>query len=965
MDIEGVLYCSRCMSRIEEEKICPDCGYDHQKEYNKNPALEIGTLLKERYQLGAVIGSGGFGITYAAWDETLQMPVAVKEFFPADYVYRDTECSDEVTAKEGCQRQYFTGMDHFLREARVLSLLSEIPGSVSVHDYFEENGTAYIVMEYIRGKNLADFVKEKQRSAKELLDMFRPVVDALVVLHKQGILHRDITPSNIMVLKDGSMKLIDFGSAAGMAQEQSMVVVTKRYAPVEQYDPDGSLLGAWTDIYSLCVTMYETLTGEIFQDSMARLQNDRVVDLEKTGIKIKKYQARVIMEGVAVAPEKRVQSMEEFRARLYNLPLPEEIKRRKRFMRRAVGVSAAISVLAVLSAINFYSGFPLGEKLLFSLHSDGFHIYDSLGLSGNVTLPETKLGIPVVAVKDGAFKNERELREIVIPGSVKEVGVMAFWGCSGLEEIVLKDGVESLGEYAFADCPALRTVQVPESILYLNTRSFDGDSKFLTLWGKKGGKAERAAKNAGLVFAAGEDYDICENEDGTIAIGSCTDESDNIVLPSMIAGKKVTQIMKKEGEAFLECEQMSEIRFPEYLEEIPDGLFANSLGTVLGERKQKVNRAVLPPHLKAIGRAGFMNSDLEETELPEGLERIGESSFSGTDLKEIFIPDTVTRIEKNAFSSTDLVEIEIPASVEELGAGTFMNCEKLSGVILPENLKTISAFLFAECGSLKEILLPESVRRIDAYAFQNCRSLECIEIPPEVTEICGKAFSGCIHLKYVYIPESVVRIAPDAFEKCSAGLVIGGKAGSSAESFAQEHNFYFDAEDLWEKNIVVPESGTVCITEQAGTDVILPSYDKENHVLIKNVGAESLPGGLESVTLPLRAERIEDGAFSGCASLKEIRFPDSLIEIGHSAFFGCTGLKTVTLPESLEHLGQQAFEGCSNLEEAYIHAELVTMDTFSTGGAFTLCPKLTIFGRKGTPVEAYADHSHIPFQELE
>ncbi|MCD7715864.1 MAG: serine/threonine protein kinase [Lachnospiraceae bacterium] len=243
MDISGIFFCSRCMRPMEDEEVCPYCGYDHRKEQNKNPALERGTLLHDRYQLGSMIGAGGFGMTYAAYDEVLQTPVAVKEFFPADYARRDTEESDEVFVTEEKRGLFRIGMEHFLREARVLGMMKNIRGVVTVQDYFEENETAYIVMEFIQGVTLGEYVKKKQIKPAELFEMLKDPIDALILLHKQGVLHRDITPSNLLVSADGSVKLIDFGSAAWMDREQSMIVVTKRYAPPEQYGTSNQAMG--------------------------------------------------------------------------------------------------------------------------------------------------------------------------------------------------------------------------------------------------------------------------------------------------------------------------------------------------------------------------------------------------------------------------------------------------------------------------------------------------------------------------------------------------------------------------------------------------------------------------------------------------------------------------------------------------------------------------------------------------
>ena len=248
MELNGAYYCSRCMREMEDDGICPHCGLDNDIIENNAPALEMYTLLENRYQLGSVIGSGGFGITYAAWDEKLWIPVAVKEYYPKEWVMRDCSVTDEITVRQEFQREYLIGKERFVRESRVLAMLQEIPGIVKVYDSFEENQTAYIVMEYVHGVTIDQYVKEQGLHHGKILQMMRQLVDALAAVHRQGVLHRDITPQNILVQGDGSVKLIDFGAAARIGQQGSTIILTQYYAPIEQYDRDNGRLGPWTEV---------------------------------------------------------------------------------------------------------------------------------------------------------------------------------------------------------------------------------------------------------------------------------------------------------------------------------------------------------------------------------------------------------------------------------------------------------------------------------------------------------------------------------------------------------------------------------------------------------------------------------------------------------------------------------------------------------------------------------------------
>ena len=213
-------YCSRCMRPMENAGPCISCGYNSRTAVAYPFALEERTVLKGRYLLGAVIGAGGFGVTYAAWDKVLGMAVAIKEYFPRDFVTRNIEEADDVLLLPGDENMalFRIGLDRFLREAQLLAMLSSVPGIVSVHDYFEANDTAYIVMEYLRGETLGAYYEREKPAYSQLLSMLRQPIDALIACHKQGVLHRDISPDNLFVMEDGSVKLTPRWSAGPSAR---------------------------------------------------------------------------------------------------------------------------------------------------------------------------------------------------------------------------------------------------------------------------------------------------------------------------------------------------------------------------------------------------------------------------------------------------------------------------------------------------------------------------------------------------------------------------------------------------------------------------------------------------------------------------------------------------------------------------------------------------------------------------
>lgn len=308
-------YCKFCMSRIEDtDRECPFCGRDLTTE---TPAhhLAVGTILNGKFMVGEAIGEGGFGITYIGRDTKLDMKVAIKEYYPNGYANRSNTVSPSVTCgTEGERKEVFgKGLERFLREARILAKFSDEEGIVTVRDFFEENNTAYIVMEYLDGQTLKEFLKTKGTlPAEYTIRLLMPVMQSLEKVHKQGLIHRDISPDNIMLV-NGKIKLLDFGAARNVSAigNQSLSVMLKPgYAPEEQYRSKG-VQGPWTDVYAICATMYKCITGITPDDSTQRLYSDELKTPTALGIDIDPMIENALMKGLSVLKKDRYQSIEE------------------------------------------------------------------------------------------------------------------------------------------------------------------------------------------------------------------------------------------------------------------------------------------------------------------------------------------------------------------------------------------------------------------------------------------------------------------------------------------------------------------------------------------------------------------------------------------------------------------------------------------------------------------------------
>lgn len=316
--------CWACMEPLEEgQKICPKCQYQNELYYANPRCLKPGTLLNNRFYVGIVLGEGGFGVTYIGWDTILDMTVAIKEYFPANVASRDCTASltNDINIFGGrSEQEYKLGLERYIREARTLSKFHDLHGIVDIRDFFHENNTAYLVMEYLKGPTLEEHIKQYGRMKPEyVFQIMKPVMRSLEKIHQAGMVHRDISPDNIM-LSDGCIKLIDFGAArlANNDNNKSLTVVLKRgFAPEEQYRSNGKQ-GPWTDVYAICATIYYMLTGKKPPESIERTYEDTLQSFDALEIPVDKEKSDALMKGLAPIYQNRYQSIRDLCNDLYS-----------------------------------------------------------------------------------------------------------------------------------------------------------------------------------------------------------------------------------------------------------------------------------------------------------------------------------------------------------------------------------------------------------------------------------------------------------------------------------------------------------------------------------------------------------------------------------------------------------------------------------------------------------------------
>lgn len=347
-------YCCNCMENMSDNRICPHCGFHSEMKQNIPYALEPNTILHGKYLVGNVLGRGGFGITYIGLDLTLEMKVAIKEYFPSEKP-GDNAGNGIGSLKpqfEKINESWRNGCIQFLSEAKKMAKINSIPEIVSVRDTFEANNTAYIVMDYVPGVTL----KEKIRTHgtytyTECVELLLPLIKGLAEIHQQGIIHRDISPDNLMLTPNGRVYLLDLGAAKDMKDLGSPVMESakKGFSPIEQYVKEWAV-GQWTDVYALAASIYYCIFGKVVPSSLNRYREDTLKFPKKGKNALTNPQIEVLKKALAVKPEFRYLNTMDFYIALRDSIKTKSSKRIRKVI-GAIGIAVVLAVIAVTTAL--------------------------------------------------------------------------------------------------------------------------------------------------------------------------------------------------------------------------------------------------------------------------------------------------------------------------------------------------------------------------------------------------------------------------------------------------------------------------------------------------------------------------------------------------------------------------------------------------------------------------------------
>lgn len=321
----GGRYCAGCMGKMEASGSCSNtgCRWKESSEPESQHHLPRHYILQDRYYIGRVLGQGGFGVTYIGRDLRLDRLVAIKEYLPVDECWRGTNRMTVIPHGGEKTGRFHYGLERFLSEAQNVARLGSHPNIVTISDHIEANSTAYIIMEFIEGATLKQYLAAQggripPETAKNIM---LHAMAGLRRMHENGMLHRDISPDNIMLSRQGPVKLIDFGAARNMLGEasQNMSVILKHgYAPEEQYRSRGKQ-GPWTDVYATAATLYRCITGEVPPQALERLNGGAILRRPATMCpQLPPIFETALLKGLAVKADNRFRSMDEFKQALLN-----------------------------------------------------------------------------------------------------------------------------------------------------------------------------------------------------------------------------------------------------------------------------------------------------------------------------------------------------------------------------------------------------------------------------------------------------------------------------------------------------------------------------------------------------------------------------------------------------------------------------------------------------------------------
>lgn len=922
--------CYGCMHEFADEfELCPHCGFIVGTAPEIKSHLPCGTKLSGgRYILGKVLGHGGFGITYIAWDSKRNRPVAIKEFFPNAF---STRCEGEsaVSCYNSKSEKFFKeGVKKMLDEGERLSKFYKNENIVNVYDHFEANKTAYIVMEYLEGKDLKKYLAENggKLDIDEAIEIILPVLNALNDMHKENMIHRDISPDNIFICDNGKVKILDFGSARLAVQDadKSMSIMLKKgYAPKEQYS-SRSKQGPWTDVYAVSATLYELVTGHKPSDSNDR-EDEPIKSFKELGVLGRGELESIIMKGMALDVADRTPDA----ATLYNqlseiikpsgegkpdlvLKPPKSAEKKK--SKKPFIVTAVLAVVIIASAIG---GKFAWDK--FSVKPEETTTTPTETTTELTSADETA-ETPLLSEKEiypftGTEENQVNSSDDIQTEKTEETVFEKINTILGEQENVYMSDIDGDGNSEIVVCEKSGVNGAREDAVWLYTSRADGNiyrnklncGSELTFWADAENKntlivEDKTPNENGYRYAV---YKFSVSNEGfkseeQVVFAENELEKENLTVWQI--KNEFDSVCKKKFENIsvgLNLVDLSTLNFEGacgasakwiyhqggkllriYGTGLMDSYERDENSAPWKEYKAEIEKIAIGDSIVKIGNYSFSGfGALNDVAVGNSVTEIGKGSFCASALSVLKIPDNVQKIEDNIIEDSSVKEVYIGNGVSEIAENAFFswNLEKIVvgeknrhytsdsvGVLYDEGMTELINYPVAN--PTEKYTVNESARLIKEGAFANAKNLKEVVVSANVYSIGDKAFSCCEKLSKAVISGAVKNIPAGLFENCA---VLGEvKIGDGAEYIGE--GAFYNCSFL--------------------NKVELPSS-------VKAIGAE---------------------AFYGCASLSSVNLPSSLVSIGAGAFYGCSSISSLTIPSSVTKVAENAFGGFRSSQTIYV-----------------------------------------------
>ena len=932
--------CEYCFAETDTDP-CPECGYSRSTYEQDRSVLPIGSVLEGRYMIGRVLGKGGFGITYLAYDMKLDCKVAIKEYYPLGAAVRDVEGITVSAHSEETKESFINGAEKFYSEARLVASLSGNPNIVNVSDVFRENETVYFTMGYLEGLTLKSYIaKYGKISEEQAVYIAGEISNALTSAHDINVLHRDISPDNIMVCRDGTVKLLDFGAARQVFTEQSSslsVILKQGYAPPEQYQKKGRQ-GPWTDIYSLGATIYYAMTLELLNDPMSRMEDDE--EFNSNSYNISPALWEIIKKATMLRSSERYQDIYEVLAVLDECGItPKTLKRTdKKFGKSRFG---SVSRKKIEYSESSASAAPAMEATVALKENTDMNATVALEPDMDATMPlggnavsDMNATVPLkenvssdmnetVALKENTDMNatvalEPDMDVTMALGNDADMNKTAAFNNTDMNVTVSLDNVHSTYESA-EKSSKIRNILIAAAGIVILIAIIAG---------------------AAVVGGSGTNDDELTAEEVTTA-ATTTEASETKVTEPKVTEPKVTETKTAE-----------QAESSQFIYKMQDG------SIVICGYEGPYKDIVIPSESEIDGKrvVGVVAYDTGPFHAPD--------PFKADGIESVTISNGVSYIGPYTFQNfTKLKSVYIPDSVTEIGYGAFLGCENLTNVyITAKGLTKIDDSAFRACHSITSITIPDTVTEIGESSFSFCENLTSVTIPDSVKSIGVMAFFHCTALETVSLPAGC-KVDDSAFEGCDNVKIEKRESGSSSAAAqqpaqtqpaqtqpaqtqpaqtqpaqtqpaqtqpTQAHLFEYEE---WveggitifgylgsDSNVNIPSKidgkPVIAIGDYAFLTSDITSITIPDSVTAIGMQAFAYCEALKSVTLSKNLSSIDSLTFQNCTELKSITIPDSVAMIEMGAFWDCENLETVSVPRNC-NVDDFAFEGCYNVQITY------------------------------------------------